>query len=98
MEEYIIKANESIVWEETYGCAKQYICELEVYFMKTVSSTFKIIIDSKISSPVHGKYVVIGLNSIYKRYLRGVINRISKILPQLEKTLVCFVLPPLGKL
>ena len=33
MNEYIVKANKSTLWEEIDGCAKKYRCELAVYLM-----------------------------------------------------------------
>ena len=33
IDEYIMNSNYSTFLEETYGCAKKYICELSVYLM-----------------------------------------------------------------
>ena len=69
MNEYIIKANRSTVWEETDGCENQYIYELSIYVMTTFSLTLKISIYISIDTLSNGKDAVDGLNSIDKRYM-----------------------------
>ena len=61
--EYIIKYNESTVWDKKYGSKNQYIQALEVYLIEIVSLTSNISIDRE---PGHGTYVVDGLNEIDK--------------------------------
>ena len=61
----------STVWEDTYGCAKQYMCALAIYLMIVLSSSYGIIIDSAINAPVYGNNVVDGLNETYKRCVKG---------------------------
>ena len=63
MDEYIMKANESTVWEEIDGCAQQYRCALAV-FMDIFSLTLKIILYRAIGSSGNGKDFVDGLNPI----------------------------------
>ena len=53
-----------------YGCTKQYRHELDVYLIKMVPLTLKIIIDGAIGALGHGKYGVYGLNAIDMSYFR----------------------------
>ena len=98
MDEYIIKPNESTIWEETDGCAKQYRYAIALYLMIFISLTLKIIIDREIVAPGHRKYVVDGLNERDKIYLREKINMLSNIFTTILKALVCFILTSTGKL
>ena len=66
--------------------------------MTLVSLPLNIIIEREIGTPVHGKYVVDCLNAINKKLLRENMNRLSIILPQLFKALVCFIMPPVGQI
>ena len=43
--EYKIKANESNLWEETYGFENQYRCKSAVYLMKIISLKLRISTD-----------------------------------------------------
>ena len=61
----------STVWEDTDGCAKQYRCDLDIYLMTMLSSSYGIIIDCSINAPCHGNNVVDGLNATDKGYLKG---------------------------
>ena len=56
--------------------------------MTTDSFKLNIIIDRSIGAPDHVKDIADCINSIYKSYLRGKVNELSKILPQLVKALV----------
>ena len=49
-----------IIFEETYGCCKQYHCGTAVWLLLMLSSKFKITIDRAIGAPGHGKDVVDG--------------------------------------
>ena len=69
----------STVWEDTDGRAKQYMCALAIYLMTVLSSSYVIIIDSAINSPVSGKNVVDRLNATEKRYLKGEMELMGKI-------------------
>ena len=53
----------STEWEDTDGCAKQYRCDLDIYLMTNLSSSYGIIMDFVINSPGHGKNVVDLLNA-----------------------------------
>ena len=59
----------SKIWENTDGCAKQYICASAIYLMSLMSQCYFIIIDRVISAPGHGKEVVDGLNGVDKLYI-----------------------------
>ena len=56
----------STVWEDTGGCAKQYMCDLDKYLMTVLSSSYDIIMDRAINVPGHGNNVVDGLNTTEK--------------------------------
>ena len=45
----------STVWGDTYGCANQYRCDLSIYLITVLSSSYGIIMDRAINAPVHGK-------------------------------------------
>ena len=61
----------STVWEDTYGCDKQYRCGLSIYLMTVLSSSYGIIKDSVINVTGHGNNVVDGINATEKRNLKG---------------------------
>ena len=66
-EEKVMTTSFSTIWENTDGCAKQYICVYALYLMSVISQCYSIIIDQGISAPGHGKKVVHGLNDVDKR-------------------------------
>ena len=45
----------STIWENTDGCAEQYICASALYLISVMSHCYSIIIDRGISAPGHGK-------------------------------------------
>ena len=47
----------SILWEDTDGCAKQYMRDLAIHLMAVISSSYGIIMDHAISAPDHGNNV-----------------------------------------
>ena len=59
----------STIWENTDGCAEQYIYASSLYLMSVMLQCYSVIIDLGISAPGHGKEVVDGINSIYKHYM-----------------------------
>ena len=69
----------SKVWEDTDGCAKQYMCDLAIYLTTVLSSSYGIITDRTINEPGHGMNVVDGLNATDKRYLKGKMEIIGKL-------------------
>ena len=68
-----------IVWGDTNGCSKQYRCALDIYLITVLSSSYGIIMDRKINSPGHMKYVVDGINAMDKCYLEEEIELINKL-------------------
>ena len=52
----------SNIWENTDGCAEQYICATAIYSLSMLYHAYNIVIDCGVGAPVHGKYVVDGLN------------------------------------
>ena len=64
---YIIKSNNSTVWEGKGGFAKQYRCALAVYLVEIASLTFKISMDRAIFASGHGTDVVDVLNARCKK-------------------------------
>ena len=73
-EQKLLTSTLSTIWENTDGCADQYICASALYLMSVLSQCYSIIIDQDISAPGHEKEVVGGLNVIYKRYIYISIN------------------------
>ena len=69
----------STVWEDTDGCAEQYRCDLAIYLLTVLSSSYDIIIDRAINVPGHGNNVVDVLNGIDKRYSKGKMELIGKL-------------------
>ena len=63
----VLTASLSKIWENTYGCAKQYRCVSALYLMSVMSQCYCIIIYRGISSPGNGKEVVYGLNAVDKK-------------------------------
>ena len=62
----VLTTSLSTIWENTDGCAEQYICDSALYLMSVMSQTYYIIIDRGISAPGHGKEVVDGINAVDK--------------------------------
>ena len=60
----------STVWEYTNGYAKQYRCDLAIYLMYVLSSSYGITMDRTINATGNGNNVVDGLNETYKHYLK----------------------------
>ena len=57
------------MWDQTYGCAKQYRCYIAYYLMSYLSTSYKIVLDRAVDTPGHGKDVVDGFNDVQKQYL-----------------------------
>ena len=56
------------MWDQTNGCAKQYICSIDYYLIYFLSKSYQIFLDRALDTPVHGKDVVNGLNAVQKQY------------------------------
>ena len=57
------------MWDQTYGCGKQYRCSISYYLIYFLSQSYQIFLDRSVDTPGHGKYVVDGFNYVKKRYL-----------------------------
>ena len=66
----ILVCGMSILWEDTDGCAKQYMCDLDIYLMSVLSYSFGIIMDCSVNAPGHGYNYVDVINAMDKRYLK----------------------------
>ena len=73
--EKVLKTSLITIWENTDGCAEQYICASALYLMSVMSQTYSLIIDRGISAPRHGKEVVDGLNAVDKRYIYQLMSK-----------------------
>ena len=69
-ESVILVSGMSVVWEDTAGCAKQYVCALSKYLITLLSCSYGIIVDRAINAPGHRNNVVDGLNATYRGYLK----------------------------
>ena len=57
------------MWDQTYGCAKQYMCSIVYHLMSFLSKSYQKILDRAVDTSGHGKYVVDGFNAVQKQYL-----------------------------
>ena len=71
------------VWDQTYGCAKQYRCFIAYYMMSYLSKSYQIFLDRAVDTPVHGKDVVDGFNAVQKKYSATFFR--MRIMPELGK-------------
>ena len=65
------------MWDQTYGCAKQYRCFIAYYLMSYLSKSYQIVLDIYVDTPCHVKYVVDGFNAVQKRYLANFLRMCS---------------------
>ena len=73
----VLTTSLSTTWENTDGCAEQYICASALYLMSVMSQTYSIIIDCIISATGYGEEVVDGLNAVYKRYIYQLMSKVQ---------------------
>ena len=57
------------MWDQTDGCAKQYMCSIAYYMMSYLSKSYQMFLDRAVDTPGHGKDVVDVFNAAHKRYL-----------------------------
>ena len=74
----------STLWEDTHGCAKQYMCDfaiydLNIYLTTVLSSSYGIIMDRVINAPGHVNNVFDGLNTTIKCYTKEQLERMGKL-------------------
>ena len=55
------------MWDQKYGCAKQYRCSIAYYLMSYLSTSYQIVLDRAVDTPGHGKDVADGFNAVQKR-------------------------------
>ena len=65
------------MWDQTDGCANQYRCSIAYYLMSYLSTSYQIVIDRAVDTPVHVKYVMDGFNAVQKRYLATCLRILS---------------------
>ena len=58
--------NKSSLWEFSDGCKMHYICNVVVYLLSYLPSTYEIDIDRQVDAHNHGKGVVYGIHAIDK--------------------------------
>ena len=58
-----------IMWDQKYGCAKQYRCSIAYYLVSYLSTSYQIVLDRAVDTPGHGKDLVDGFNAVQKQYL-----------------------------
>ena len=57
------------MWDQTDGCAKQYMCSIAYYLMSYLSKSYQFFLDRAVDTPGRVKDVVNGFNAVHKRYL-----------------------------
>ena len=62
------------MWDQTYGCAKQYMCSIAYYLMSFLSKSYQIVLDRAVDTPGHGKYVLYGFNDVQRQYLANLLR------------------------
>ena len=67
----ILVSGISTVWEDTNGCAKEYMCALDIYLMSVLSYSYGIIIYRSINAKGHLNNVFDWLNATNKCFLKG---------------------------
>ena len=70
LESGILVSGISKLWEDTDGYANQYRCDLGIYLITVLSSSYGIIMYREINAPDHGNNVVDGINATDKLYLK----------------------------
>ena len=73
----VLKTSLSTIWENTDGCAEQYICASARYLMSVISHTYYLMINRGISAPGHEKEVVDGLNAVDNRYIYQLMSKVQ---------------------
>ena len=67
----------SKIWENTDGCADQYICASSLYLMSFLSQCYSIIIDRGISAPGHGNRWLMVLMPFTKCYMYQLMSNVQ---------------------
>ena len=61
----------SVMWDDTDGCGKQYRCGKAFWLLSFLSHKYQRVIDRLIGAPGHGKGMVDGINGVDKSFLGG---------------------------
>ena len=56
------------MWDQTCGCANQYMCYIAYYLISFISKSYQIVIDLAVDTPGYGKYAVVCFNAFQKLY------------------------------
>ena len=59
----------SNIWEIIDVCSEQYIFTTALYLLSMLPHSYNILINRDVEAPVHGKYVLDGLNTNDKRFI-----------------------------
>ena len=57
------------MWDQTDGCANQYMCSIAYYLMYFLSKSYQIVLDRAVDTSGYEKYAVDGFNGFQKQYL-----------------------------
>ena len=82
-ERKVFTSSLSKIWENTDGCAEQYICASEIYLMSVMLKCYSVIIYRGISAPGHGKEVCDGINAIEKLYIYHLMSNVQMTISKL---------------
>ena len=69
----------STVWEDTDGCANQYRCDLAIFLMTVLLTSYGIIIYRAMNAQGHGNNVVNEINATDKLYLSKQVELVGKL-------------------
>ena len=73
----------SEIWENTGGCADQYICAFALCLMSVMLQCYSVIIYHGIIAYGHVKELVDGINAIDKRYIYQSMSKVQLTVPNL---------------
>ena len=62
--------NDGIIYENTYGCSKQYICENVFWTLLVSGFTYRVVIDRFINVTGQGRSKIDGINGSDQSYSR----------------------------
>ena len=68
MYENILFIKDGIIYDNIYGCSKQYIYANEIWLLSVLGFTYRGIIDRCINVPGHDKIKIDGINRCNKKY------------------------------
>ena len=71
------------MWDQKYGCTKQYRCSIAYYLISFLSKSYQIFPNRAVDTPGQGKDVVDVFNPVQKRYLAN--SLIMRSTPEVDK-------------